>query len=286
MKRRILVLLALAPLALGAAARISNINIASNAAIAWSKMAALTASRVMITDGSGNASASSVTSTVLAFIANLSSDAQTQLDAKQTLDADLTALAGNSTDGFWAHTGSGTGAARTLTAPAAGFTITNPAGIAGNPTFVLANDLLALEGLSGSNVIPYRSGTDAWGTISVSSDLTFLAGALSLTPPVSSDLTTATVIDWSKTRQNGGVFTKTLSGNTTLTFANVNSGQTIVIAITNTASNYTVTWPTTSPVTVKWPSNTIPTETVGAKTDIISCVHMGAFIGCNSVQNF
>lgn len=71
----------------------------------------------------------------------------------QAYDADLAALAANSTDGLWAHTGSGTGSARTLTAPAAGFTITNPAGIAGNPTFVLANDLAALEAMSGTGLV-------------------------------------------------------------------------------------------------------------------------------------
>lgn len=79
----------------------------------------------------------------------------------QAYDADLAALAANSTDGLWAHTGAGTGAARTLTAPAAGITITNPAGIAGNPTLVLANDLAALEGLSGTGV-PKRTATDTW----------------------------------------------------------------------------------------------------------------------------
>lgn len=79
----------------------------------------------------------------------------------QPLDADLTALAANATDGLWAHTGAGTGSARTLTAPAAGFTITNPAGIAGNPTFVLANDLGALEGL-GSTGLAVRTAADTW----------------------------------------------------------------------------------------------------------------------------
>jgi hypothetical protein len=79
----------------------------------------------------------------------------------QAYDADLAALAANSTDGLWAHTGAGTGAARTLTAPAAGLTITNPAGTAGNPTFALANDLAALEGLS-STGIARRTGADAW----------------------------------------------------------------------------------------------------------------------------
>jgi hypothetical protein len=76
-------------------------------------------------------------------------------------DADVTALANNVTNGFWTRTGAGTGAARTLTAPAAGFTITNPAGTAGNPTFVLANDLAALEALS-STGFAARTTTDTW----------------------------------------------------------------------------------------------------------------------------
>jgi hypothetical protein len=81
-------------------------------------------------------------------------------------DADLDCLAANSTAGQLTYTGAGTCAARTLTAPVAGFTITNPAGTAGNPTFVLANDLAAVEGLSGTG-IARRTGTDAWsvGTI-------------------------------------------------------------------------------------------------------------------------
>ncbi|MCK1517272.1 hypothetical protein IVB22_33170 [Bradyrhizobium sp. 190] len=79
----------------------------------------------------------------------------------QAFDADLSALAANSTDGFWAHTGAGTGAARTLTAPAAGLTITNPGGIAGNPTFVLANDLAAVESLA-STGFAVRTTTDTW----------------------------------------------------------------------------------------------------------------------------
>lgn len=77
----------------------------------------------------------------------------------QAYDADLAALAANSTTGFWAYTGAGTGAARTLTAPAAGFTITDPAGVAGDPTFALANDLAAYEGLSANGIVA-RTATD------------------------------------------------------------------------------------------------------------------------------
>lgn len=79
----------------------------------------------------------------------------------QPLDATLTALAAYNTDGFLVQTAADTFAGRTLTAPAAGLTITNPAGTAGNPTFALANDLAALEGLA-STGIAVRTGTDTW----------------------------------------------------------------------------------------------------------------------------
>lgn len=80
----------------------------------------------------------------------------------QAFDADLDALAAlAATAGMLSRTGAGAFAVRTLTAPAAGFTITNPAGIAGDPTFVLANDLSALEGL-GSTGIAVRSAADTW----------------------------------------------------------------------------------------------------------------------------
>jgi hypothetical protein len=51
----------------------------------------------------------------------------------QAYDADLAALAANATDGLWAHTGSGTGSARTITA-GNGISVSNGDGVAGNPT--------------------------------------------------------------------------------------------------------------------------------------------------------
>lgn len=74
---------------------------------------------------------------------------------------DLAALEGLASSGFAARTAADTWAIRSLAQPAAGFTITNPAGTAGNPTFVLANDLAALEGLAGTG-IAVRSGSDTW----------------------------------------------------------------------------------------------------------------------------
>jgi hypothetical protein len=52
---------------------------------------------------------------------------------------------------------------RTLTAPAAGFTITNPDGVAGDPTFALADDLAAVEGLA-TNGLVARTAADTWTT--------------------------------------------------------------------------------------------------------------------------
>src|SRR6185436_15633714 len=48
----------------------------------------------------------------------------------QAFDADLSALAANSTNGIWARTGAGTGAARTLMGPAVGVTVANGDGVA------------------------------------------------------------------------------------------------------------------------------------------------------------
>lgn len=74
---------------------------------------------------------------------------------------DLAALEGLGSTGIAARTAADTWAQRTLQAPAAGFTITNPAGVAGDPTFVLANDLAALEALSTTGYA-HRTGTDTW----------------------------------------------------------------------------------------------------------------------------
>ena len=56
----------------------------------------------------------------------------------QAQDADLQALADNSTAGLWARTGAGTGAARTITA-GTGIDVTNGDGVSGNPTIAISD---------------------------------------------------------------------------------------------------------------------------------------------------
>lgn len=63
---------------------ILNADISSSAAIARSKLAALTASRAMVTDGSGNDSVSTVTATELGYLSGATSAIQTQINTKLT----------------------------------------------------------------------------------------------------------------------------------------------------------------------------------------------------------
>lgn len=118
----------------------------------------------------------SVSSTEFQYLDGVTSAIQTQIDGKQPLDSTLTALAAYNTNGLIAQTATDTFAGRTLTAPAAGFTITNGDGVSGNPTFVLSDDLSALEALNstgyiartGSNTYALRSNAGTANEITVS----------------------------------------------------------------------------------------------------------------------
>ena len=90
--------------------------------------------------------------------------AATAATTYQPVDTDLTAVAGMSTTGLVARTATGTVAARAISVAAAGLTVTNADGVSGDPTLGLANDLAAVEGISGSG-IAVRTGTDAWSTV-------------------------------------------------------------------------------------------------------------------------
>lgn len=92
------------------------------------------------------------------------SEYETFLPATWGLVRDAVSLAADfnaASNGIVVRTGVDDITTRTLTAPAAGLTIGNASGASGNPTFALANDMLALEGL-GSTGIAVRSATDTW----------------------------------------------------------------------------------------------------------------------------
>lgn len=73
----------------------------------------------------------------------------------------IVALAAITTTGIYVITGAGESATRALQQPTAGLTIADADGVAGDPTFALANDLEALEGLAGTG-FPVRTADDTW----------------------------------------------------------------------------------------------------------------------------
>lgn len=85
---------------------------------------------------------------------------------------------------------------------------------------------------------------------------------------------------------NGSVFTKTLSASITVKLSGLADGQIITVALTNTASNYTVAWSALNSLTLVWSGGSAPTQTTGAKTDFYSFQRIGNNIYGAAVQNF
>lgn len=122
-------------------------------------------------------------------------------------------------------------------------------------------------------IFQYKSSSAIWYLIA--DDLPKAALDAIYAPIASQLLISASAIDWNSTH-----LYKTLSTNTTFTFSNATDGKTIIIAITNTASNYTVTWPT-----VKWANGIAPIQTIGAATDIYTFVQINGIIYGSYIQN-
>jgi hypothetical protein len=156
------------------AAKINQIGTATFTESDLNKLNAVTASAAelnVLKDIPGT-----LTSVELGYVDGVTSSIQTQLNDKQALDATLTALAAFNTNGIVVQTAADTFAGRSLSAPAAGITITNADGVAGNPTFALANDLAALEGLATFGIIART--TDGTATTRT---ITGTAGNISVT---------------------------------------------------------------------------------------------------------
>lgn len=143
-----------------------------------------------------------------------------------------------------------------------------------------------------------RASTDTLTNKSISgssntlTNISLTASVTGILPVANATIATQSIastgIDWS----TGNVFKKTLSANTTFTFSNLKDGQTIVVELTNTASNYTVTFPTTSPANVFWVGGggtagaNQPVQTTGAHTDIWTFIYNGTSIHGSVVQNY
>jgi uncharacterized membrane protein YdcZ (DUF606 family) len=284
-----------------AATLVMNKDVATNAAIALSKLAALSANSVVVTDGSGllaqhaaipvakalisdangQPSAGGATSAELAFLSGVSSAIQTQLNAKISsgtgaiVNADVNAaaaialskLAALSTNSVVVTDGSGVltvhaaiPTAKALISdsngqPSASATTSAELGFVAGVTSAIQTQINAKM----ANVTP--SATN--GAVLTSINNAWVASTI---PVVACSAISGTSVDWSL----GNCFTKTLSANTVLTFANKTPGQTIVLRIQNTAANYTLTFPNTNTAgnSVMWAASTIPTLTTGGRRRI------------------
>ncbi len=83
-----------------------------------------------------------VTSAEFQYLGGVTSDLQTQLNAKQASDATLTALAAYNTNGILTQTAADTFAGRTITGTASEIIVTNGSGVSGNPTLSLPADIV------------------------------------------------------------------------------------------------------------------------------------------------
>lgn len=153
--------------------------------------------------GTGAFTGATLSSTELSYLDGATSNIQSQLNNKQPLDATLTALAAFSATGIVVSDGADSFFGRSLVQPSAGLTITNGSGVAGNPTFALADDLAAVEALATTG-FAVRTGTSTWTTRSVTgtSGRIVVSNGDGVTSDANVDLDTVT------NPGNGGTFLK------------------------------------------------------------------------------
>lgn len=218
----------------------------------------LTASRALLSDGSGKVGVSAVTSTELGYLTGVSSAIQTQLNTKQPLDATLTALAGSVTapDTMIYFSGLDTAAVTSLTsygrsiiASADASAARTTLGLAiGTDVQAYDADLGAIATLSGTTGFLKKTAANTWSL----DTNTYLTGNQTIT--LSGDVTGSGATGIAVTLANSGVTSGTYGSATQVPVFTVDAkGR--VTGVTNTAINLISALSGLSDVTITTPAD-------------------------------
>jgi hypothetical protein len=139
----------------------------------------LNATTVATTNITYGGTAITATAAEINHLSGVTSAIQTQLNGKQPLDSDLTAVAGLGTTGIIVRTGAGTAATRAIAA-GTGLTVADGTGVSGNPTLAadIASQLEAEAGTSSTKLMtPQRTKQAIDALVTTSLVLAATAGA-------------------------------------------------------------------------------------------------------------
>jgi len=192
------------------------------------------------------------------LIANSSSNQIQELANADNLD-----LTGNNVVGVVNITATGIATAASFSGNLTGNASGTAGGLSGTPNIVVGSVTGTTGTFSGSvsvgGTITYEdvANVDSVGIITARTGVVVSAGGLNLTGSYKENITAmgALEVDCSA----GNYFKKTISGNSTFTFANVPTGGAYSFTLELTHSSGTVTWPSS----VKFPADTAPTLTTG-----------------------
>jgi hypothetical protein len=218
----------------------------------------LTISRALVSDGGGKVGVSAVTATELGYLSGISSAIQTQLNAKQPLDATLTALAGAVTAPDTmiyftaldtASVASLTSFGRTLIASADSSAARTSLGLAiGTDVQAYDADLGAIATLSGTTGFLKKTAANTWAL----DTSTYLTGNQTIT--LSGDVTGTGATGIAVTLANSGVTLGTYGSATQVPVFTVDAkGR--VTGVTNTAINLISALSGLSDVTITTPAD-------------------------------